>query len=222
MEKRIQGMAFGAPRDRNFSARDLPIPRNPRRDRALMGGNYLRKRFRDLLIGSSIARHDRCTLGARKGAPARLILAEASVPMIRAPALDGVGAVNLFEHQNQRHFMLKSQPAKRPFPGGAGDERLGMTIRAANQKRDFFDSRRALPCGKTFSESAAGNFFAVFVQHDPKHSMTPGMQDFAFSFARTGFKKIQLHGIEWTDPVEIFLNAAFCESQLWLPDGENA
>ena len=83
--------------------------------------------------------------------------------MIRLAAFDGIGAVELFQKNDEGEFVLQSQRRERPDCIALGAEILGVPVGSSDEERDRFDTRLHLPVVDPCHELISVPVLAAFI-----------------------------------------------------------
>ena len=106
------------------------------------------------------------------------------VAVVGQAGLDGVGAVELLERDDEREFVLQRELAQRPRPPRGLSHIVGVPVGAANEQGEI---ARAvlLPCSDLLRQLATGDVVTAFVEDDAQHALA-ALQESAASPARSG------------------------------------
>ena len=131
---------------------------------------------------------------------------------------DGVGAVELFEGDDEGEFVLEGDGAKGPEEVGAFEESRGVSVGAADDEGDR--ACRLLPMVDLGGELAAGELLSVFVENDAEVVLGAGQEVGGFTGAVGGFDGGLLDGRETREALEVFVTTGLGVSEGGFSDGE--
>lgn len=132
-----------------------------------------------------------------------------------------MGAVNLLQGENQRHFVLESQGAERPQEIRGFPDVIGEAIRSAK------DDGARLPgillnFPDLIGKRAAGEEFSPFVEDEAEAIPAPGEELLGFPGRGGGLDGLHFHGGEAPEAGEIFLDAFASVGEAGFADGNDA
>ena len=129
-----------------------------------------------------------------------------------------MGAVKLFEGDNEGEFVLQGQGTEGPAEVGLIEETLVVSVSAADD--DGHGTGGLLPLVELGGELAAGERRSMFVKNHAEAAFTPGEEVGAFAWLVRCFDRDVLDWREFGEAAEIFVASGFGVGQGGFADGE--
>jgi hypothetical protein len=130
----------------------------------------------------------------------------ALIPVIGDARHDRVGAIDLFQCNDEGHLVLESEGTERPKKVSGLTHAFGKPIRPANEERALF-ARVGFDSLHLFRESATGQFLPALIEHETKATFASTEQLTAFT---NRIRRSDVRGInsgKTTETSEVFGHA---------------
>lgn len=135
------------------------------------------------------------------------------------PCSNGVGAVDLFEGDDEGEFVLEREGAEGPDEVGFVDQFAGVSVGPADEEGDI--ASVGLPLLELGGEGAAGEGLAVFVEDHAKAAFAAGQQFGGLAGLVTGLDGDQLERGNFFEAREILISSGPGVGESRFANGED-